>query len=184
MSGEDDVVHFRERETGKIEIKVNILGRQEGELLREKLDVPALIQSKLIVCQNIGPFLILVHMLNANTGNFGEPELLGGCHATVARQDRSALINQHRVGKPELLDARSDLIDLVSRCVRALVFQGEREGMRRISVRRVGTGVPFGGTVMMTLLPIVCPQAVMNSVLKRARWTARIDYWVLRGGNC
>lgn len=75
--------------------------------------VPAGIFSEFIVCQNVGADLILRQVFETDCGNFIYAKCVGGLNSSMACDDHPVAINQNRIGESELLNATSNLLDLV-----------------------------------------------------------------------
>ena len=109
----DDDVGLADREAGQIEV---ILGLDQAlQLDREQLLVPAGVQGKLVVGQDVGAFFGRGEVREAQAGHRRHADRSGGKHPAVAGDDAVAVIDQDRVGEPVPLDRFRDLLDLFFR---------------------------------------------------------------------
>ena len=89
-----------------------MLVSEPARLLGQQRLVPGAVQRQLVVTDTICPLLRLAQVLEANHWHLGEPQLAGRQQPTVAGEDAALLVDQHRVGPPELHHARRDLVYL------------------------------------------------------------------------
>ena len=80
-------------------------GLSSEEARGEQVLVPAGLEREFVVGEDVGALLVLGHVVEPQTEHLGHAEPLCRGHAPVAGQDRSRLVDQHRVGEAELLDA-------------------------------------------------------------------------------
>lgn len=98
-----------------IETALFSLAQQGGQLLRQKIAVPACVERQLVVGEDIGALLRCRHVIEADARHLGLAKQLGRFDPAMAGKDRSGLIDQHRIGKAEFGNAVGDLPDLLLR---------------------------------------------------------------------
>ena len=108
-------VDLRDREAGDADVEVEILHHQRTKLGRQQILVPAGVQGQLVVGQNIGALLCFSHVVDPKAGNLGKTQQLRRFDPAVSGKDRPPVIDQHRVGEPECLDAPGNLAHLLLR---------------------------------------------------------------------
>ena len=111
----DQAVDLGDGEAGDAEVEVELGLEQPGELDGEHLLVPAGVQRKLVVGEDIGALLGGGHGRDQPAGHRREAEQPRRGHPAVAGQDGVRLVDQHRVGEAEGADAVGDLADLLLR---------------------------------------------------------------------
>lgn len=99
-----------EADHAKVEVEIGL--RKGAKLDRQNLTIPARLLGQPVVCDHVGPLLILRHVIEPQAGNLSEPELPGCSHPAMTGKDAAPLVDQHGIGEPETLDAGSDLPDL------------------------------------------------------------------------
>ena len=136
--GRQEGVNLRNREARDGDVEVEVRGQQCPQFSGEQVLVPVGIECQFVVGEDIGALLGLAQVLDLQTGDGGQAEECRRGHAAVAGQDRPRLVDQHRRGEAELLDAGGDLSDLL-RGMRAGIAgpRGER-GQRAMRDLRLG----------------------------------------------
>nr|WP_253261413.1 MULTISPECIES: hypothetical protein [unclassified Roseobacter] len=108
----EELIDLRSGKPVQVQVEPQISFRQSLQFFGQETLVPGYIQSNLIVCQYIGPFLNLTHMLDVKTGHQRPAQELSRRHAPVTGQDRLLAVNQYRVGKAKCLDTGGNLFQL------------------------------------------------------------------------
>ena len=94
------------------ECQIHALGLDLAQLQRQHLGVPAGLLRKPVVRQNIRAALCVRQVLDQHARHLGHALGLGRQHAPVSGDDIPVAVDQHRIDKAKLPQARSDLRDL------------------------------------------------------------------------
>jgi hypothetical protein len=104
-------IDFGEREAGDLHVEIEI---DEGlQLNREYLAIPAGIQRKLVVGEDVSPALRRIQVGQANRRDGLQADELGCLHPAMSGDDLVIITDQDRIGEAELPDAVGDLPDLL-----------------------------------------------------------------------
>ena len=98
---------------------------QLAQIQRQHLVVPSGVQRQFVVGDDVGAFLRVAQVPQAQAWHVGPSQLPRGQHAPVAGDDAALAIDQHRIGKAELLDAGRDLSHLSIRMRAAVAGVGD-----------------------------------------------------------
>ena len=124
----DHEVDFGEAEPGQLDIELEV--DQRLQLDGEDLLVPPGIERELVVGQHVGAPLGLGEMRQRDGRHRLPFEQLGRFDPAVAGDDLAIVGDKHRVGEPEPLDRRGDLLDLLlgmrARVARIRTERGDR----------------------------------------------------------
>ena len=108
----DDEIDHRHFEASHRHIKVDNDVHQMLQLDREDVVVPACQRGELVVRQDVGAYLIVAEMLDAESRNLRHAQPLGRGEPSVASDNHAILVDQDRVDEAERLEAVADQFDL------------------------------------------------------------------------
>ena len=88
-------------------------------------------RGQLVVSQDVGAFLVVAEMLDADSRNLSHADPLGRSHPSVASDNHTALVDQNGIEEAERLQAVGDQFDLALRVSASVagigfeVFEGD-----------------------------------------------------------